>query len=80
MAQTEADASAPAYIPLGNGLCRLNLRSPGVRLLPPEKKEESEYEATLRFAVSPLSAADDDCVRPAPGLECLINPPLEEGF
>ena len=37
MAQTEADASAPAYIPLGNGLCRLNLRSPGVRLLPPER-------------------------------------------
>ncbi len=59
---------------------RLRIKGRQVRLLPPEKKEESEYEATLRFAASSLSAVDDDCARPAPALECLINPPLEEGF
>ena len=37
MEQSEPDASAPAFEPLGNGLCRLNLRSPAVRLLPPER-------------------------------------------
>ena len=37
LAQSEPDASAPAIEPLGNGLCRLNLRSSTVRLLPPER-------------------------------------------
>lgn len=35
--QTVADAKEPAFEPIGNGLCRLNLRHPWVRLLPPER-------------------------------------------
>ncbi|MCE5342622.1 MAG: hypothetical protein LLF96_03420 [Eubacteriales bacterium] len=34
MEQTLPDDAAPAFEPLGNGLCRLNLRSPAVRTLP----------------------------------------------
>ena len=35
LAQTSPDGSEPPYEPLGNGLCRLNLRNPDVRALPP---------------------------------------------
>lgn len=37
VAQTRPDVSAPAYTPLGDGLCRLNLQSPLPRALPPER-------------------------------------------
>lgn len=36
IAMTVADAKAPAFEPIGNGLCRLDLRNTQVRRLPPE--------------------------------------------
>lgn len=35
--QTVADGAQPAFEPIGNGLCRLQLRHPDVRALPPER-------------------------------------------
>ncbi len=37
VAQTQPDATAPAFTPLGDGLCRLNLHHPIPRALPPER-------------------------------------------
>lgn len=37
LAQTQADGALPAYTPLGGGLCRLHLRNPLARTLPPER-------------------------------------------
>jgi uridine kinase len=37
MEQTAPDEKAPAFEPLGNGLCRLDLHSPAVRKLPAER-------------------------------------------
>lgn len=37
LAQTAADPEAPAFEPIGNGLCRLSLAHPTVRALPPER-------------------------------------------
>ena len=65
---------------------RLRVKGRVVHLLPPEKRDSNEpgYETVLRFASSPFAAPDPLCTEApkavASSLECLINPPLEEGF
>lgn len=59
---------------------RLLIKGRVVRLLPPENTPEAGNSETTRFASRPYSAAGAGSLGNALAMDCLINPPLEEGF
>ncbi len=59
MERTPSDDTEPAFEPLGAGLCRLNLRSPLVRALPPLRIARMMCVTAERFQVSPERYADN---------------------
>ena len=89
LAQTAADPQAPAFEPVGNGLCRLSLAHPTVRALPPERiarmmrvTEAQVKGSAERFgeslALLRRLAADGDS--DAPGVSAGANGPGETGM
>ncbi|MDD3213564.1 MAG: hypothetical protein PHY64_07810 [Eubacteriales bacterium] len=49
ISQTQPEPDAPVYEPLGGGLCRLNLRAPQVRALPPIRIARMMQTTAKRF-------------------------------
>lgn len=59
---------------------RLQIKGRAVHLLPPQDVADAGNFATTRFASKPYSAAGAGSLGDALAVDCLINPPLEEGF
>ncbi len=59
---------------------RLRINGRTVSLLPPRETRETGTFAGARFASRPYSAAEAGSLGDSLAVDCLISPPLEEGF